>query len=53
MTAQNRDFRTGTNLYDVGQALSWVATNRNNAEEKTRWQTEIPNLLEDLVSAAA
>ena len=42
-----------SNLYDVGQALSWVATNRNNAEEKIRWQTEIPNLLEDLVSAAA
>jgi len=41
------------NLYDVGQALSWVATNRNNAEEKTKWQTEIPNLLEKLVLATA
>jgi hypothetical protein len=41
------------NLYDVGQALSWVATNKNNAEEKTQWQTEIPNLLENLVLTTA
>jgi len=41
------------NLYDVGQALSWVATNRNNAEDKTQWQSEIPNLLENLVPATA
>ena len=41
------------NLYDVGQVLSWVATNRNNAEERTRWQTEIPNLLESLLPAPA
>ncbi|MBT4512925.1 MAG: DUF932 domain-containing protein [Chloroflexi bacterium] len=41
------------NLYDVGQALSWIATNRNNAEEKTRWQSEIPGLLEDFAPAVA
>ena len=41
------------NLYDVGQALSWVATNRNKVEEKTRWQTDIPILLKDLASPAA
>ncbi|MBM5575779.1 DUF932 domain-containing protein [Deefgea sp. CFH1-16] len=33
------------NLYDVSQALSWVATGRNNAEEKTQWQAEIPQLI--------
>ena len=41
------------NLYDVAQALSWVATNRNKVEEKTRWQTDIPILLEDLTSPVA
>ena len=35
------------NLYDVGQVLSWVATNRNNVEEKTQWQTEIPQLINE------
>jgi len=35
------------NLYDVSQALSWVATNRKNAEEKTQWQTDIPKLLKE------
>lgn len=41
------------NLYDVSQALSWVATNRNNAEEKIQWQTEIPSLLENFASSVA
>ena len=41
------------NLYDVGQALSWVATNRKNAEDRTLWQTEIPNLLENLAPVTA
>lgn len=36
------------NLYDVCQALSWVATNRNNAEEKIQRQTEIPSLISSL-----
>jgi hypothetical protein len=40
------------NLYDVGQALSWVATNRNNAEEKTQWQTEIPKLINEYPNVA-
>ena len=36
-----------TSLYDVSQALSWVATSRNNVEEKTQWQTEIPQLINE------
>lgn len=31
--------------YDVAQALSFVATKRNNAEERVAWQTDIPHLL--------
>ena len=34
--------------YDAAQALSFVATNRNNAEERTAWQAEIPRLLKEL-----
>jgi hypothetical protein len=37
-----------TNLYDVAQALSWIATNRTNAEQRLEWQSQIPNLLDDL-----
>lgn len=36
------------NVFDVMQALSWIATQRNNAEEKLRWQSAIPSLLEKL-----
>jgi hypothetical protein len=38
-----------TNLYDVCQALSWIATHRNNAEERLEWQTIIPDLIQDLM----
>jgi hypothetical protein len=34
--------------YDVSQALSFVATHRNNTEERLSWQAEIPRLLNDL-----
>ncbi|HEY8128977.1 MAG TPA: DUF932 domain-containing protein [Hyphomicrobium sp.] len=34
--------------YDVSQALSFVATHRNNAEERVTWQADIPQLLERL-----
>jgi hypothetical protein len=37
-----------TNLYDVAQALSWIATNRTNADRRLEWQSQIPNLLDDL-----
>ena len=36
------------NLYDIAQALSWIATSRKNAEERTKWQTEVPKLLDFL-----
>lgn len=36
------------NLYDVCQALSWVATHRNSADERLDWQGRIPDLIENL-----
>jgi hypothetical protein len=36
------------NLYDVSQALSWVASGRSSTEEKLEWQTAIPGLIERL-----
>jgi hypothetical protein len=36
------------NLYDVCQALSWVATHRKNADERLGWQGRIPDLIENL-----
>ena len=33
------------NLYDVSQALSWVATRRNDAERRSEWQEEIGVLI--------
>lgn len=38
------------NLYDVSQALSWVATKRNNPEERLQWQEEIPHLISRLAN---
>ena len=35
-------------LYDVGQALSWIATARQDSEERLTWQAQIPGLLEQL-----
>ena len=40
--------RPANTLYDVSQALSWVATHRNNAEERVEWQGAISKLIEDL-----
>ena len=39
------------NLFDVSQALSWVATQKKNAEERTKWQRSIPRLLEKLITS--
>lgn len=39
-------------LYDVSQALSWVATRRNNADERVEWQSKIPSLVNSLRTAA-
>jgi hypothetical protein len=36
------------NLYDVSQALSWIATQRNNADERLEWQGHVPELIENL-----
>jgi hypothetical protein len=38
------------NLFDVSQALSWVATQRNNTEERLDWQTAIPELIRALAA---
>jgi len=38
------------NLYDVAQALSWVAMQRGNAEERLAWQVEIPTLMTPLAA---
>jgi hypothetical protein len=44
-------------LYDVSQALSWIATQRTNTEERVEWQSAIPDLIASLrsesVSSAA
>lgn len=39
------------NLYDVSQALSWVATHRRNADERSSWQRDIPGLIAKLEAA--
>jgi len=35
-------------LYDVSQALSWVASRRSDVEEQVDWQVAIPHLVEKL-----
>ena len=35
-------------LYDVSQALSWLATHRNNTEERVDWQALIPQMIASL-----
>ena len=39
-----------TTVYDVAQALSFVASRRQNAEERPRWQGDISQLLDKLVA---
>lgn len=36
------------NLFDVSQALSWVATARNNPDERLDWQARVPRLVSQL-----
>jgi hypothetical protein len=38
--------------YDVAQAMSFVATQRKNAEERVAWQNIIPHLLERLSASS-
>lgn len=35
-------------LFDVSQALSWVATKRPNVDERLEWQSQIPELIDNL-----
>lgn len=39
------------NLYAVGQALSWVASQRSNPEERILWQSRITGLISKLAAA--
>ena len=39
-------------LFDASQALSWVATQRNNPEERVDWQRRIPELVGKLATSA-
>ena len=36
------------NFYDVSQALVWVASTRTNADERVKWQSRIPELVNAL-----
>ena len=40
-------------LYDVSQALSWLATQMSNAEKKVEWQAHIPALIDTLAKVEA
>jgi hypothetical protein len=42
--------KSAKNLYDVCQALSWIATQRNSADERLDWQGHIPAFIENLRS---
>ena len=37
-----------TSLFGVSQALAWLASRRNNMEERVAWQAQVPTLLRDL-----
>jgi hypothetical protein len=36
------------NLFDVSQSLSWIATQRNGADERLEWQGQFPGIIENL-----
>ena len=40
------------NLYDASQALSWIATQRRDPEERVQWQKQIPSLVGKLETKA-
>lgn len=44
--------RPAKTLYDVSQALSWIATQRSNTEERVEWQSAIPELIGSLRAGA-
>ena len=35
-------------LFDVSQALAWIAKERSEIEERIQWRAEIPSLLKEL-----
>jgi hypothetical protein len=39
-------------LYDVIQALSWIATRRNDTDERLKWHLDIPALIEQIATSA-
>jgi len=41
-----------TSLFGVSQALTWLASQRNNMEERFAWQVQLPILLQDLKNRA-
>ncbi len=36
-------------LFDVSQALAWIAKERNEVEERIQWRSQIPSLIEELM----
>ncbi len=41
-----------SSFYDIMQALTWVASQRTNVEERVEWQSQVPALMESLQKAA-
>lgn len=41
-----------TNLFDVAQAMSWIATQRNNPHERLEWQSQVPRLMSKIAAIA-
>jgi hypothetical protein len=42
-----------TDAYGIAQALSWVASRRNNVAERSRWRAQIPALMGALTADAS
>ena len=40
------------NIFDISQALAWVASHRNNAEERIDWQRQVSQLIQDIPKAS-
>ena len=44
---------TAANMFDVSQSMSWVATGRNNTDERLDWQSGVPRLMNQLEHTVA
>jgi hypothetical protein len=42
--------KQAANLYDVAQALSWVASRRRDSEQRIAWQSDLPLLIKRLAA---